>query len=37
MLLEQQASPRESLGLVTNFYSLKTEEIPAGRVALGDW
>ena len=25
------------LGLVANFYSLKTKEIPAGRVALGDW
>ena len=24
-------------GLVVNFYSLKTQKIPAGRVALGDW
>ena len=25
------------LGLVANFYSLKTKKIPAGRVLLGDW
>ena len=24
-------------GLVTNFYSLKIEKIPAGRLVLGDW
>ena len=24
-------------GFVANFYSLKTKEIPAGRLALGDW
>ena len=24
-------------GLVTNFYSLKTKKIPAGRLVLGDW
>ena len=24
-------------GLAANFYSLKTKEIPAGRMALGDW
>ena len=25
------------LRLVANFYSLKTKEIPAGRLALDDW
>ena len=24
-------------GLIVNFYSLKTKEVPAGRVVLGDW
>ena len=24
-------------GLIANFYSLKTKNIPAGRLALGDW
>ena len=24
-------------GLIVNFYSLKTKEIPASRLALGDW
>ena len=24
-------------GLVVNFYSLKTKNIPAGRVVFGDW
>ena len=24
-------------GLVANFYSLKTKQIPAGWLALGDW
>ena len=23
--------------LIVNFYSLKTKEVPAGRVVLGDW
>ena len=39
-LLEQWASSWESrpfCGPVANFYSLKTEKIPTGRVALGDW
>ena len=40
-LLHWQASsllpvPPGKQGLVANFYSLKTKEIPAGRVALGD-
>ena len=29
--------PKGEPKLVTNFYSLKTERIPAGRVALGGW
>ena len=39
-LLEQRASSRESRSLsqtVAKFYSLETEKIPTGRVAVGDW
>ena len=25
------------LGLIANFYSLKTKKIPAGKLVLGDW
>ena len=39
-LLEKQAGSRESQALSqanSQFYCLKTEKIPTGTVALGDW
>ena len=36
-LLTDQGESTIFLGLVTNFYNLKTKKIPAGRLAVGDW